>query len=153
MYIIIVHLNANEQYTWFLSLFEFIDKFTAGIKLIGSEVKSIRNHKVSISEAYCYIKGGEVYIKGMNISEYKESGIHTNHDPIRLRKLLLNKKEIIKLDEEIQQKGLTIVPISLIINDKGLIKLEIALSKGKKLHDKRDSIKKRDLERELNIKF
>ena len=133
--------------------YEFIDKFTAGIKLIGSEVKSIRNHKVSISEAYCYIKGGEVYIKGMNISEYKESGIHTNHDPIRLRKLLLNKKEIIKLDEEIQQKGLTIVPISLIINDKGLIKLEIALSKGKKLHDKRDSIKKRDLERELNIKF
>jgi len=133
--------------------YEFIDKFTAGIKLIGSEVKSIRNHKVSISEAYCYIKDGEVYIKGMNISEYKESGIHTNHDPIRLRKLLLNKKEIIKLDEEIQQKGLTIVPISLIINDKGLIKLEIALSKGKKLHDKRDSIKKRDLERELNIKF
>jgi SsrA-binding protein len=146
MEVIVKNKKASYEY-------EFIDKFTAGIKLIGSEVKSIRNHKVSISEAYCYIKDGEVYIKGMNISEYKESGIHTNHDPIRLRKLLLNKKEIIKLDEEIQQKGLTIVPISLIINDKGLIKLEIALSKGKKLHDKRDSIKKRDLERELNIKF
>lgn len=146
MEVIVKNKKASYEY-------EFIDKFTAGIKLIGSEVKSIRNHKVSISEAYCYIKGGEVYIKGMNISEYKESGIHTNHEPIRLRKLLLNKKEIIKLDEEIQQKGLTIVPISLIINDKGLIKLEIALSKGKKLHDKRDSIKKRDLERELNIKF
>ena len=146
MEVIVKNKKASYEY-------EFIDKFTAGIKLIGSEVKSIRNHKVSISEAYCYIKGGELYIKGMNISEYKESGIHTNHDPIRLRKLLLNKKEIIKLDEEIQQKGLTIVPISLIINDKGLIKLEIALSKGKKLHDKRDSIKKRDLERELNIKF
>jgi SsrA-binding protein len=146
MEVIVKNKKASFEY-------EFIDKFTAGIKLLGSEVKSIRNHKVSISEAYCYIKGGELYIKGMNISEYKESGIHTNHDPIRLRKLLLNKKEIIKLDEEIQQKGLTIVPISLIINDRGLIKLEIALSKGKKLHDKRDSIKKRDLERELNIKF
>lgn len=146
MEVIVKNKKASYEY-------EFIDKFTAGIKLLGSEVKSIRNHKVSISEAYCYIKGGELYIKGMNISEYKESGIHTNHDPIRLRKLLLNKKEIIKLDEEIQQKGLTIVPISLIINDRGLIKLEIALSKGKKLHDKRDSIKKRDLERELNIKF
>lgn len=146
MEVIVKNKKASFEY-------EFIEKFTAGIKLMGSEVKSIRNHKVSISEGYCYIKGGELYIKGMNISEYKESGIHTNHDPIRLRKLLLNKKEIIKLDENIQQKGLTIVPISVIINDRGLIKLEIALCRGKKLHDKRDSIKKRDLERELNIKF
>lgn len=146
MEVIVKNKKASFEY-------EFIDKFTAGIKLAGSEVKSIRNHKVSISEAYCYIKDGEVYIKGMNISEYKESGIHTNHDPIRLRKLLLNKREIIKLDEEVQKKGLTIVPISLIINDKGLIKLEIALCRGKKLHDKRESLKKKDLERELNIKF
>jgi SsrA-binding protein len=150
MEVIVRNKKASYEY-------EFIDKLTAGIKLLGSEVKSIRNHKVSISEAYCYIKSGEAYIKGMNISEYKESGIHTNHDPIRLRKLLLNKKEIIKLDEEIQQRGLTIVPISLIINDKGLIKLEIALSKGKKLHDKRNDLKnkdiKREVDRELNIKF
>jgi SsrA-binding protein len=146
MEVIVRNKKASFEY-------EFIDKFTAGIKLLGSEVKSIRNHKVSISEAYCYIKDDEAYIKGMNISEYKESGIHTNHDPIRLRKLLLNKKEIIKLDEEIHQRGLTIVPINLIINDQGLIKLEIALSKGKKLHDKRESLKKRDSERELNIKF
>lgn len=150
MEVIVKNKKASYEY-------EFIDKFTAGIKLLGSEVKSIRNHKVSISEGYCYIKDGEAYIKGMNISEYKESGIHTNHDPIRLRKLLLNKKEIIKLDEEIQQRGLTIVPISLIINDKGLIKLEIALSKGKKLHDKRNDLKnkdiKREVDRELNIKF
>jgi len=133
--------------------YEFIDKLTAGIKLLGSEVKSIRNHKASISEAYCYIKDGEVYIKGMHISEYKQSGIHTNHEPTRLRKLLLNKNEILKLDENVQQKGLTIVPISVIINDKGLIKIEVALCRGKKLHDKRDTIKKRDLERELNVKF
>jgi SsrA-binding protein len=89
----------------------------------------------------------------MNISEYKQSGIHTNHEPTRLRKLLLNKKEIIKLNENVEQKGLTIVPISVIITDKGLIKIEIALCRGKKLHDKRDSIKKRDLERELNVKI
>ena len=133
--------------------YEFIDKLTAGIKLIGSEVKSIRNHKVSISEGYCYIKNDELFIKGMNISEYKQSGIHTNHEPTRLRKLLLNKKEIIKLNENVEQKGLTIVPISVIITDKGLIKIEVALCRGKKLHDKRDSIKKRDLERELNVKI
>ena len=87
MEVIVRNKKASFEY-------EFIDKFTAGIKLLGSEVKSIRNHKVSISEAYCYIKDDEAYIKGMNISEYKESGIHTNHDPIRLRKLLLNKKSV-----------------------------------------------------------
>ena len=146
MEVIVKNKKASYEY-------EFIDKLIAGIKLIGSEVKSIRNHKVSISEGYCYIKDNELYIKGMNISEYKESGIHTNHEPTRLRKLLLNKKEILKLNEEVAQKGLTIVPISIIINDRGLIKMEIALCRGKKLHDKRDTIKKRDLERELNVKF
>jgi SsrA-binding protein len=132
--------------------FEFIETLTAGIKLIGSEVKSIKANKVSISEAYCYIKNGEVFIKGMNISEYKESGTYTNHEPTRVRKLLLNKSEIIKLDSLIQTKGLTIIPVSVILKN-GLVKVEIALARGKKLHDKRESIKKRDLERELNIKF
>lgn len=146
MKVIVKNKKASFEY-------EFIDKFTAGIKLVGSEVKSIRNNKVSISEGYCYIKNNELFIKGMNISEYKQSGIHTNHEPTRLRKLLLNKKEIIKLNENVEQKGLTIVPISVIITDKGLIKIEIALCRGKKLHDKRDSIKKRDLERELNVKI
>jgi SsrA-binding protein len=137
--------------------YEFIEQITAGIKLLGSEIKSIRGHKVSISEAYVYIKNGEVYIKGMHISEYKQSGIHTNHEPTRLRKLLLNKREILKLDDSIQQKGLTIVPISVIINNKGLVKIEIALCRGKKIHDKRNDLKdkdiKREIDRELNIKF
>jgi len=143
----IVTKNKKASYEY-----EFIEVFTAGIQLLGSEVKSIRLHKVSISEAYCYIKDGEAYIKGMNISEYKESGIHTNHEPTRLRKLLLNKKEILRISENIQTKGLTIVPVSLIIKN-GFVKIEIALSRGKKIHDKREAIKKRDVERELNFKF
>jgi SsrA-binding protein len=133
--------------------YEIIQKITAGIQLVGSEVKSIRNHKVSISESYCYIKCGEMYIKGMHISEYKQSGNYDNHDPIRDRKLLLNKIEINKLKDGIEQRGLTIIPISVIIDDRGLIKIEIALSRGKKMHDKRNDIKKRDIERDLNLKF
>jgi SsrA-binding protein len=133
--------------------YEIIQKITAGIQLVGSEVKSIRNHKVSISESYCYIKGGEMYIRGMHISEYKQSGNYDNHDPIRERKLLLNKIEINKLKDGIEQRGLTIIPISVIIDDRGLIKIEIALSRGKKVHDKRNDIKKRDIERDLNLKF
>ena len=133
--------------------YEIIQKITAGIQLVGSEVKSIRNHKVSISESYCYIKGGEMYIRGMHISEYKQSGNYDNHDPIRERKLLLNKIEINKLKDGIEQRGLTIIPISVIIDDRGLIKIEIALSRGKKMHDKRNDIKKRDIERDLNLKF
>lgn len=133
--------------------YEIIQKITAGIQLVGSEVKSIRNHKVSISESYCYIKGGEMYIRGMHISEYKQSGNYDNHDPIRERKLLLNKIEINKLEDGIEQRGLTIIPIAVIIDDRGLIKIEIALSRGKKMHDKRNDIKKRDIERDLNLKF
>lgn len=145
MSIVVRNKKASYEY-------EFIETLTAGIKLIGSEVKSIKSNKVSISEAYCYIKNDEVFIKGMNITEYKESGIHTNHEPTRVRKLLLNKSEIIKLDSLIQTKGLTIIPVGVILKN-GLVKVEIALGRGKKLHDKRESIKKRDLERELNIKF
>lgn len=133
--------------------YEIIQKITAGIKLIGGEVKSIRANKVSISESYCYIKDGEIFIKGMHISEYKESGLYDNHDPVREKKLLLNKSEIIKLTNNLEQNGLTIVPLSIIINERGLVKLEIGLAKGKKIHDKRETIKKRDLERELNIKL
>ena len=143
----IVVRNKKASYDY-----EFIETFTAGIKLIGSEVKSIKSNKVSISEGYCYIKSGEVFIKGMNITEYKESGTHTNHEPTRVRKLLLNKSEIIKLDTLIQTKGLAIIPVSVILKN-GLVKVEIALARGKKLRDKRESIKKKDLERELNIKF
>ena len=129
--------------------YEILEKFTAGIILQGSEVKSIRANKVSINEAYCYIKDGEAFIKNMHISEYSKIGKFTNHDPIRDRKLLLNKKEISKLYGEIKQKGLTIIPLSIIFNDYGLIKLEIGLAKGKKLFDKRESARLKSINKQL----
>ena len=130
--------------------YQILEKHTAGIKLVGSEVKSIRNGKVSIVEAYCFISNGEIFIKGMHITEHKEGGKHNNHIPIRDRKLLMNKKEIVKLKEQISQKGLTIVPLEVILTNNGFIKLELGLAKGKNLHDKRESIKEKDLKRELD---
>jgi SsrA-binding protein len=130
--------------------YQILDKYTAGIKLQGSEVKSIRAGKVSIVEAYCFIVNDEIFIKGMHITEHKEGGIHNNHNPIRDRKLLMKKKEIIKLNENISQKGLTIVPLEVILTNTGFIKLEIGLAKGKNLYDKRNSLKEKDLKRELD---
>jgi SsrA-binding protein len=129
--------------------YQILNKHTAGIKLVGSEVKSIKASKVSIVEAYCFINNDEIFIKGMHITEHKEGGKHNNHQPVRDRKLLMKKKEIIKLREEISQKGLTIVPLSIIISDTGFIKLEIGLAKGKNLYDKRVSIKDKDQKRDL----
>lgn len=126
-----------------------LDKFTAGIKLQGSEVKSVRNSKVSIVEAYCFISNGELFIKGMHIAEHKEGGKHNNHQPLRDRKLLMKKKEILRLDESVAQKGLTIVPLEVFISDTGFIKIEIGLARGKHLYDKRNSIKEKDLKREM----
>jgi SsrA-binding protein len=128
--------------------FEFIDTYEAGIMLLGSEIKSIREGKVSLQEAYCFLNKNELYIKGMNISPYKES-TYTNHEPLRERKLLLNKKELEKLRTKSEEKGLTIIPTKMYINDRGLAKLSIALAKGKKLFDKRESLKTKDTEREL----
>lgn len=137
------------------AFFEFtiLEKLIAGIQLQGSEVKSIKRSNVSISEAYCYIKDGEIFIKGMHISEFKEGGTHNNHEPLRERKLLLKKKEIIKLQEKLSQKGLTIVPLCIILSDTGFIKIEIGLAKGKNLYDKKTTIKLRDLDRELKKEF
>ncbi len=133
--------------------FEFVDKYTAGIVLQGTEIKSIRENKASLQEAYCYFKKEELFIKGMHIAVYAE-GTYTNHEPTRERKLLLQKKELTKLFEKKQEKGLTIVPYRLFLNGKGLAKLEIALARGKKIHDKRNSIKEKDLKRELDrVKF
>lgn len=129
--------------------YQILDKYTAGIKLKGSEVKSIKNSKVSILEAYCFIQDGEIFIKGMHISEHKEGGKHNNHEPIRDRKLLLKKKEILNLKENISKKGLTIVPLEIILSNTGFIKIEIGLAKGKNLYDKRVTLKERDLDREL----
>jgi SsrA-binding protein len=130
--------------------YQILDKHTAGIKLQGSEVKSIRGGKVSIVEAYCFIANDEIFIKGMYITEHKEGGKYNNHIPVRDRKLLMKKKEIVKLREQISQKGLTIVPLEVILTKTGFIKLEIGLAKGKNLHDKRESIKEKDLKRELD---
>lgn len=129
--------------------YQILDKYTAGIKLQGSEVKSVRSGKVSIVEAYCFISNDEIFIKGMHITEHKEGGKHNNHIPTRDRKLLMKKKEIIKLRENISQKGLTIVPLEVILTNTGFIKLEIGLAKGKNLYDKRNSLKEKDLKREI----
>lgn len=149
MSLIVRNKKASYEY-------EFIQHLNAGIKLVGVEVKSIREGKVSINEAYCYVKDDEIFIKGMHISEYRGNSKYDNYDPIRVRKLLLKKSEIIKLREDVEKKGLTIVPTSVIINSGGLIKIEIALSRGKKIHDKRNALKDRDYKleicRELNNK-
>ncbi len=133
--------------------YEILEKYMAGIQLVGSEVKSIRGSKVSIVESYCFISNGEIFIKGMHITEHKEGGKHNNHNPIRDRKLLMKKKEIIKLQENISQKGLTIVPLEIILSDTGFVKLEIGLAKGKNLYDKKQTIKLRDLDRDLKSSF
>lgn len=129
--------------------FEFLEKYIAGIKLTGTEIKSIRAGKANLVDAYGYFVNGELYIKGMHVAEY-EWGTYSNHDPKRDRKLLLNKKELIKLFRRSQEKGLTIVAIKLFINEKGLAKLEIALARGKKQYDKREDIKTRDAKREMD---
>lgn len=133
--------------------FEWLDTFIAGIVLRGTEIKAIRLHKVSLQESYCYIHRGEVFVKGMHIGQY-ELGTHYNHEEKRERKLLLKKQEIGKIQKRMDEKGLTLIPTKLFINNRGLAKLEIALAKGKKIHDKRDSIKEKDVKRELsNMKF
>ncbi len=129
--------------------YEFIEKYTAGIKLTGTEIKSIRAGKANINDAYCYFHNMELYVKGMHVAEY-EWGSYSNHDPKRERKLLLTKKELIKLYRRSEEKGMTIVAYRLWINEKGYAKLDIALAKGKKQYDKREDIKKRDMQRELD---
>jgi SsrA-binding protein len=116
---------------------------------MGTEIKSIREGKVNLQDGYCYFNNGEMFVKGINITPYAQ-GTHYNHDATRERKLLLKRSEIKKLEGKIEEKGLTLIPTRLFINDRGLAKLEIALGKGKKLHDKRDSIRERDAKRELN---
>ncbi len=130
--------------------YELLDKYTAGIVLTGTEIKSIRMGKASISESFCeFSEQGELFAVNMYIEEYIY-GTHYNHKPRSTRKLLLNKKELKKLGKEVKNTGLTIVPLRLFINDKGFAKLEIFLAKGKKLYDKRDSMKDRDNKRDLD---
>ncbi|HYV93921.1 MAG TPA: SsrA-binding protein SmpB [Chitinophagales bacterium] len=128
--------------------FEFLEKFVAGIVLTGTEIKSIREGKANLSDGWCYFAKGDLWVKNVNISIY-EKGTHYNHEPLRPRKLLLKKKELTRLQAKIKERGLTIVPFRLFLSDRGFAKLEIALAKGKKVHDKRDTIKERDVKREM----
>ena len=132
--------------------FEFLETFTAGLQLYGTEIKSIRNNKASIAEAYGVIIKNELFIRNMYISDY-ENGSHYNHDPKRDRKLLLNKVELTKLQKKLKNKGLTIVPIKLFISNNGWAKINIALAKGKKIHDKREDLKSKDAQREIDRKL
>lgn len=130
--------------------YEILDKYTAGIVLTGTEIKSIRSGKASITESFCeFSDNGELFVVNMTIQEYA-FGNYYNHKPKATRKLLLNKKELKKLNKEVQNTGLTIIPLNLFINDKGYAKLNIALAKGKKLFDKRETIKDRDNKRDLD---
>ncbi len=123
--------------------------FTAGLVLTGTEVKSVRDAKAGLVDSYCYFFKDELYVKNMYIAEYK-LGTHNNHDPRRLRKLLLNRSELKKLGTKVKERGFTIVPLRLFISETGLIKLEIGLAQGKKTYDKRQSIKNKDLKREMD---
>ena len=140
----VIATNRNAKYEY-----AFMEQFTAGIQLQGTEIKSVRNKDVSISEAYCSFKNGELYVINMHIAHY-EQGTYNNHEPKRERKLLLNKQELKKLNGKLKDKGLTIIPTRLFISDKGHAKLNIALAKGKKIHDKRDSLKDKDIKREID---
>lgn len=129
--------------------YELLDNYVAGMVLRGSEIKSIKEGKVNLQDAFCIFHNGEMYVRGLKISAY-EMATHFNHEIERERKLLLSKQELNKLERKMEEKGLTIIPVRLFLNDRGFAKLEIALGKGKKLHDKRDSIKDRDVKRELD---
>ena len=140
--IVIKNKKASHDY-------EFLEKYIAGIKLTGTEIKSIRLGKAVLADSYCFFSGGELFLRGMHISEYWWGNLN-NHDPIRDRKLLLSKRELRKIDRKVKETGLTIIVIKVFINDRGLAKAEIAVSKGKKEYDKRETLKRRDSERELD---
>jgi len=140
--IVIKNKKATFQY-------EIIETFTAGIVLKGTEIKSIRMGKASFVDSYCHFIGDELWIKGLHIAEYAW-GTYNNHDPKQERKLLLTRKELQKLKRRSQEKGLTIIALRLFINQRGLAKVDIALARGKQLHDKREDLKHKDARREMD---
>ena len=128
--------------------YEFIDTYVAGLVLKGTEIKSIRESKVSLTEAFCVFHQGELFVRQMHIAPYSMAASY-NHEAVRDRKLLLNKKELEKLKSKSAEKGLTMIPVRIFINSRGLAKMEIALGRGKKLHDKRQDLKEKDAKREI----
>jgi len=140
--IVIKNKKASHDY-------EFIDKYVAGIKLSGTEIKSIRLGKATIADSYCFFNNGELFIKGMHIAEYWWGNLN-NHDPLRERKLLLTARELRKIERKVKETGLTIIVIKVFINERGLAKAEIAVSRGKKEYDKRETLKRKDASREMD---
>jgi SsrA-binding protein len=140
--IVIKNKKASHDY-------EFLEKFIAGIKLSGTEIKSIRLGKATIADSYCFFNNGELFIRGMHIAEYWWGNLN-NHDPLRERKLLLTARELKKIARKVKETGLTIIVIKVFINDRGLAKAEIAISKGKKEYDKRETLKRKDAGREMD---
>ena len=139
-------INIKNKKAWFN--YEILEKFIAGIQLAGTEIKSIRLGKVSLSDAYCFFRDHELFARNISIAEYAHRG-YMSHEPDRDRKLLLNRRELNKLEKKINEKGLTLVVLRIFLNDRGLAKLEIGLARGKKEFDKRETIKRKDLKRDL----
>jgi len=141
------NINIRNKKAWFD--YEILEKFIAGIQLTGTEIKSVRLGKASLADSYCFFSSNELWIKGMRISEYKQ-GSFNNHEPYRDRKLLLQRKELNKLEKRIREKGFTLIPLRLYMEENGLAKLEIALGRGKREYDKRETIRRKDLQRDLD---
>jgi SsrA-binding protein len=135
--------NRSAYHDYFID-----DKYDAGMVLLGTEVKSLRDGRASFNDSYCYFHKGELWIKSLHIAEYSHGTVN-NHDPLRERKLLLQRRELRKLETKIKEMGYSIVPLRIFFSEKGLVKMEIGLGKGKKQYDKRDTIKQRDTEREM----
>ena len=138
----IVNRKAKFEY-------EFLDTYEAGIVLQGTEIKAVRKGQANLRDAYCTFKKGELYVRSLFIAEYTH-GNQFNHDTRRPRKLLLHRSELRKLEKRVKERGFTIIPYRLYINERGLAKVEIALAQGKKVYDKRESIKQKDLKRDMN---
>lgn len=135
--------NRRASYDYHL-----LQSYTAGLVLTGTEVKSLRSGEANLSDAFCQVENGELFIRNLYIKELKQAG-HYNHEPRRSRKLLLKIQEIRKIESRLKEKGLTLIPVQLYFNEEGRVKVEIALAKGKKSYDKREDVKKKDIEREL----
>ncbi len=140
-------INIKNKKAWFN--YEFLEKYITGIQLRGTEIKSLRQGKASLTEAYCAFSNHELFVHNMSISEYSHRG-YVSHEPMQYRKLLMKRRELNKLEKKVNEKGLTIVVLRVFINEKGLAKLEIALARGKREYDKRESIKKKDINRDLD---
>ena len=130
----------------------FEAKYIAGLVLQGTEIKSLRSGKASFNDSYCYFDKGELYVKSLHISEYS-FGTYNNHEPMQERKLLLNKRELKKLEAKTKEKGYSIIPLKIFLTEKGFFKMEIGLGKGKKIYDKRETIKERDTDRDIKRKY